>query len=277
MPVAVNQPRAREKEADPLDTIIKGLSIATSIYGIKDGMDKAKLLEADRASKATQQTQDNEFKQRELDIREKDASRKQTGDPLVTAIKQQQLMDAQRKSEESQKQSAFEKTTEGRVSKLTGEKAKRLDEARMGFTAVNGMAAALDNGDDTFSMVGDNDFTRFSSAFEEGLGRMQSGGMIGKEEAARFRKMRPTAMDSKEQQRAKLLFLQDEFTNRMKTLGFAPQDFGTSKADFQYGLSDKIKSMSDPSMPTANAKAKPATIQQNGHTYYLNPKTGKYE
>ena len=45
MPVAVNQPRARE-EKDPLDTIMKGLQIAQGIYGIKEAGTKAELLKA---------------------------------------------------------------------------------------------------------------------------------------------------------------------------------------------------------------------------------------
>lgn len=42
----------RRVEKDPLDTIIKGLSIAGTVFNIKDGMDKAELLKAQKAQDA---------------------------------------------------------------------------------------------------------------------------------------------------------------------------------------------------------------------------------
>jgi len=50
MAVAVNQPRAKE-EKDPLDTILKGLQIASGIYGIKEAGEKAELLKQEAAAK----------------------------------------------------------------------------------------------------------------------------------------------------------------------------------------------------------------------------------
>lgn len=50
MAVSVNQPQRRE-EKDPLDTILKGLSIAQGIYGIKEAGDKAALLKQEAAAK----------------------------------------------------------------------------------------------------------------------------------------------------------------------------------------------------------------------------------
>ena len=42
MPVAVNQPQRRQ-EKDPLDTILRGLTIAQGIYGIQADSEKQKL------------------------------------------------------------------------------------------------------------------------------------------------------------------------------------------------------------------------------------------
>jgi hypothetical protein len=54
MPVAINQPQKRD---DPLDKVLKGLQIATSVYGLSVDMEKAKTmrsqLEADKSTRAT--------------------------------------------------------------------------------------------------------------------------------------------------------------------------------------------------------------------------------
>ncbi len=290
MPVAVNQPRAKEKEADPLDTIIKGLSIASSIYGIKDASDKKALLEKDYASKQAQQEQDNAFKTRELDIKEKDANKPKVQDPTQTEFKQIRLEEAKRKAQADAEKAAFDKTPDGRIAKLTGDKVKRFDEAKMGFDAVNKMASALDAGDNTFSLIGDNDYTMNANLFKEAIGRMQSGGAIGTKEAKEFLALAPGAMDSPEIQRAKLLKLQSEFGSRIQSLGFKPEELGLSKTEFKYGLNSNKPSGGGVNstlvgglkegiagMSTANASAQPKTIIQGGHTYTLNPATGKYE
>lgn len=75
MPVAVQAPQRRE-EKDPLDTIIKGLNIAHQIYGFKEAGDKAKALEKERADKEAQQIKENEFKKRELELKEQEIGRK---------------------------------------------------------------------------------------------------------------------------------------------------------------------------------------------------------
>ncbi|MEZ0392073.1 MAG: hypothetical protein ACAH59_07665 [Pseudobdellovibrionaceae bacterium] len=163
--------------------------------------------------------------------------KKGDGDPIARELQLARLEDLNRRAAETKEKAAHEKTPEGRIAKLTGDKVKRFDEAKMGLAAVNGMAAALDSGNNTFSPVGDNDFTRNSSLFEEAIGRMQSGGAIGVEEAKRFKALRPTMWDSPEQQRAKLVNLQNEFAGRIQTLGFQPEELGLSKAEFKYGES----------------------------------------
>lgn len=121
---------------------------------------------------------------------------------------------------------AFKKTTEGKLQHLnTGDKA-RFDSAKMGYQAVDDMSRALAAGENTFSLIGDNNFTQASRLFEEALGRMQSGGAINKEEEARFRQMRPKVSDSAEMQKKKLAQLQKEMGSRLQTLGFQPEEIG---------------------------------------------------
>ncbi len=61
MPVAVQQPNVRQvQEKDPLDTILKGLDIATKVYGIKTDYDKSGLLAKELISKKEQQEFSNQ-------------------------------------------------------------------------------------------------------------------------------------------------------------------------------------------------------------------------
>lgn len=99
---------------------------------------------------------------------------------------------------------------------------QRFDNVRMALDAVKGMRAAWEAGDNTFSVIGDNDYTMNLARFEEALGRMQSGGAIGKEEGARFRAMAPQMLDSEDTQRQKLDWIQKEMEDRMNTLGVDP-------------------------------------------------------
>lgn len=107
--------------------------------------------------------------------------------------------------------------------KLSGEEQKRLDSASMALAGVQGMRQALAKGDNTFSAIGDNDFTVWRRDFEEGLGRMQSGGAITDDEAARFKDMAPTAFDSAEMQQKKLNKLEAEMSARIRGLGANPE------------------------------------------------------
>lgn len=118
------------------------------------------------------------------------------------------------------------KTLQGRLDGLKSSDRTRFDSAKMGRGAVADMKAAFDAGENTFSLVGDNNYTEARRRFEEALGRMQSGGAINKEEELRFKAMAPTVTDSKTMQIKKLQNLENEMNSRLKTLGFEPEELG---------------------------------------------------
>jgi hypothetical protein len=118
-----------------------------------------------------------------------------------------------------------------RVRALSTDDKRRFDSVSMGIGAVEDMRKAYEAGDNTFSVVGDNSFTAASSRFEEALGRMQSGGAIGKEEAASFRKMRPMPTDPVEIQKQKLDYLYTEMASRVQTMGFSPDEVLKARSD----------------------------------------------
>lgn len=168
----------------------------------------------------------------------------------------------------------FAKTTEGRLQKLGGEQKQRLDNAKLGMISVQGMSDALNNGDNTFSLIGDNDFTQQRTLFEEALGRMQSGGAINKEEEKRFKGMAPKFTDSKEMRAKKLAQLQDEMESRIGTLGFKPEEVGLAKRE----LSPNKKSGNDISgmgMNSANASTKSEITPQDAEALFWARKNAK--
>ena len=114
---------------------------------------------------------------------------------------------------------------EQKIRTMGGEERKRLDSALMGVNAVKGMTGALAKGDNTFSIIGDNDFTMQRARLTEALGRMQSGGAINSDELAKFENMTPTMTDSAEIQKKKMEWLGEEMNKRVNNLGFQSQDF----------------------------------------------------
>lgn len=149
----------------------------------------------------------------------------------IDARKQQlQMSQALKLREKAEKNSP-----EGRLKNLSGTDKARYDNALMALKGIDEMGAALDNDQNTFSLIGDNDYTSAARRATEAYGRMQSGGAINKEEEKRFEKTLPGVSDSKEIQRKKLLAQREEMLSRLKTLGFRPEDIGYEPKEFKYG------------------------------------------
>lgn len=117
-------------------------------------------------------------------------------------------------------------STQEKLQGLGASDKPRFDNTKMALNAVFGMEKALSSGDKTFSLMGDNNFTIAQRNFSEALGRLQSGGAIGKDEEARFKSMAPTAFDSPEIRAVKLKQLKEELGARLQTLGFKSEELG---------------------------------------------------
>lgn len=117
---------------------------------------------------------------------------------------------------------------------LGAEQQKRYDNVRMGLKALKGMDDALAQGGNTFELIGDDAFTLNRTAWEEAVGRMQSGGAITEVEAERFKTMVPGVFDSKEIQTQKLKKMYDEMQTRLQAFEHQQPDPGLN-FDLQYG------------------------------------------
>jgi hypothetical protein len=149
-------------------------------------------------------------------------------------LKERELALKDRELSNKQKEKT-EVSPEIKLAKLNTSDKARYDNSKLGLEYVQKMDNALANGDNTFSLVGDNNFTNAQAYAAEAFGRMQSGGAINKDEEARFLRMAPRPTDSLEMQRTKLANQQKLFADRLNTLGFTPEEAGLSLKEISYG------------------------------------------
>jgi hypothetical protein len=114
---------------------------------------------------------------------------------------------------------------------LSGEQQKVVSNSSMALQAIADMRNALKKGTNTFSLIGDNDYTEARRRFAEGFGRLQSGGVIGAEELQNFEALAPKVTDSKEQQQAKLDRMEAELRSRIKLAGIEPTETGSDRSE----------------------------------------------
>ncbi len=240
MPVAIQMPNQQQK-ADPLEKLSNALNIARQGFGIYTDISSLNAAKEQRKVENARADKDDARKERAFilgpgdeeragleksklraETRELEARAKNKGvtDPLTAELRQQRLDDAKRKNEEA----AFKKTPRGKLEAMHGDQRGRYDNVTMALGALTGMEGAHGAGDNTFSLIGDNDFTRNRTKWEEAIGRMQSGGAISNEEAERFRSLIPGVRDSKDQQVKKLADMRAEMESRFNTMGFQQAD-----------------------------------------------------
>lgn len=178
-----------------------------------------------------------EAKLREMDRRDLNSHRNAQLDidrQKLQIEKDKTLAEAYKKNNPNEKLKALSSTDKA-----------RYDNALMVAKSIDEMGTALDNGQNTFSVVGDNDYTAAELKAAEAYGRMQSGGAINKDEEKRFLKMLPRSADTADIQRKKLLDQRNEMISRLKTLGFTPEEIGYSPKEFKYGATDSGKTVVD--------------------------------
>lgn len=135
--------------------------------------------------------------------------------------------------------SAFEKTPQGKLQKLSGDQRKRFDETVGTLNALTDLSSAYEDfgeknlAERTYQMSsnpikklfsGDTPYTEASGRFKEFLGRLQSGGAITTDERQAFASMIPEATDSPKIAREKIKNLEFELGNRLNTFGIPMSD-----------------------------------------------------
>ena len=123
---------------------------------------------------------------------------------------------------------------EDKISSLKGDDRKRYDSIREARAAMRDMADALSKGTSPYSLVGDNPYTLAQRKWAEELGRMQSGGVINKEENVVFKGFAPGGLDDDKIKQKKIADADAMLRARMVSLGFKPEDIEDFKSPISY-------------------------------------------
>jgi len=149
------------------------------------------------------------------------------------------------------------KGVQKKVTALQGESRKRFNNNTMGLSGIRGMRSALINdGQNTFTLKGDNDFTLQRKLFVDAISRLQSGAALTDKEIQQYTSLVPTVWDSTEMQKTKLNQLESIFRNRVRAFGVDPN------AAIEYIALDEQNHMN--LAPHGNV------VEQNGVRYHWN-------
>jgi len=108
---------------------------------------------------------------------------------------------------------------------LNGEQGKAVNSTIMALQGVDDAVVGLTGGANTFSAVGDNEYTQARARFVEGLARMQTGAAISADEEKRFVKMLPTIGDNPKIRAKKFNDMRLMLQGRLRRYGFERGDF----------------------------------------------------
>lgn len=133
--------------------------------------------------------------------------------------------------------------------KLGAEEGKRVYQAQEGLRAVRAMRRALAGGQNTFALIGDNDYTINERVAIENYGRIQSGGAINKAEEDRFKEMLPKTTNSAKEQERKLAVQERYFESVISQANRNPEEVRRKEA-----LSSPLSSREEFQIKAAEAK-----------------------
>jgi len=128
-------------------------------------------------------------------------------------------------------------TAQGKIEKLPAEARARFDNLIMAKNSIGDVKkhfkptkgkGFLDSMGARAERVGMSKYSDAVQMVTEAIGRMQSGGAIGKEEARAYIKMLPTAFDSDERAEIKLSTLESELGNRLRGYGLDQGDLSSA-------------------------------------------------
>jgi hypothetical protein len=176
--------------------------------------------EADWANEEKQLAARQAFEEKQLAARqafdEKSSAKKFEQDKYLASIKEKR---------DAAKDNPSEMPVEKRLAKLNATEKKDLSNIKTVFQSANGMGLALQAGEGTNKIIGDNNFTRFRRDYSEAITRLQSGGAFSQNEADTFKAMAPQGLDPDEMKMQKIQAIKDRMADRLSVYGFKPEEF----------------------------------------------------
>lgn len=247
MPVAVNRVE-RVQEKDPMDTLVKGLNIAGSIYGIKEAMTKSELLKKEIEQKKSQQDFSNKS-----DLASKGLMQDESGniiedtnssfykqrmkkgevDPITATLKKMQLDEATRKKDEAAK-----------GKQLPASEAVAIGGANAAFQALQDAKTTFDSNKDISGPL-QGYVSKAQGFFEAGetgkkfkaydaqlkanaqiIGKYLEGGKMTDSDIERYKAILPNNFDSPEVAKQKATVLQNLIAQKQKAEAEGLQEAG---------------------------------------------------
>jgi hypothetical protein len=172
---------------------------------------------------------------------------------VLNSINQQKMMSM--RASGSGKGEAKEKIVPLKDRKLSQDERQLLNNSALAYKAIFDMEDAIRKGVNKRTLVGDNDYTYAQNRFVEGIGRMQSGGAIGKEETENFKRLIPGMFDGKDLTNKKIKDMKLELEARLKSIGFEPKEVLESRTYGQDEISPTERSQAI-DWATANQNSK---------------------
>lgn len=113
--------------------------------------------------------------------------------------------------------------------KLSQDERALLNNSALAYKALFDMEKAIKEGKSRSTILGDNEYTYAANRFVEGIGRMQSGGAIGSEEAENFKRLIPGRFDNEKLSKQKIQDMKAELEARLKSINFDPKEILQSR------------------------------------------------
>lgn len=113
--------------------------------------------------------------------------------------------------------------------KLSQDERALLNNSALAYKALFDMEKAIKEGKSRSTILGDNEYTYAANRFVEGIGRMQSGGAIGPEEAENFKRLIPGRFDNEKLSKQKIQDMKAELEARLKSINFDPKEILQSR------------------------------------------------
>lgn len=158
-----------------------------------------------------------------------DVSASDLKDPVVLRGLQEQQIKLQAPKGGGVRQPAQPKEEKPKERKLSQDERQLLNNSALAYKALFDMEKAIKNKVSRRSFIGDNPYTYAANRFVEGIGRMQSGGAIGTEEAENFKRLIPGPYDDDDISKDKIRDMKLELESRLKSIGYSPKEILESR------------------------------------------------
>lgn len=124
-------------------------------------------------------------------------------------------------------------TGPGKKKELSAAASMDLGKIQSAQAALEEMQAAMDAGENKFSIIGENPYTAAQKRFVEAFGRLQSGGAISEKEFELFKDLTPSSLDEEAIVKQKMESLRSDLAQRYENLTGEPSQLAQASKQIE--------------------------------------------